>query len=734
MTLSIWRYAHLALAIVSSVFLLVLSITGVLLAYDAIEEKLPAYRTQEFNEISVSQVLNGLRNVYPEIVDLSVDHNGFVAIDAFNEEGESIKGYIDPVTGKILGPIKPKSSFIQWITALHRSLFLKETGRILVGVISFILLLITISGVILIIKRQQGVRHFFAKINKEYFSQYFHIVSGRILLIPIIMIALTGTYLFMMRMELLDTTEKKVTFPPVSVDADAPRLAIPDFPIFKEIMLKDVEKIEFPFMEDDPEEYFVIKTKAKNSIINQINGQVVEETQYATATVLDKLSLDLHTGRTNIIWAAILGIASLNIVFFIYTGFVITFKRSRTKIKNKYKDSEAEIIILVGSENGSTLYFANQIYKQLLADGKIAFIGEMNKYQCYPKADHLLLFTSTYGLGTAPSNAVHFDKLLEKYPQDHSVKFSVIGFGSDSYPDFCAYAFHIDQQLHKQSWAHSFLPVYTVNDKSAEQFTQWVQQWSEKSLMPLATAAALYNLKIDGLKKFTVVEKTCVSADNSTFKILLKPSDGLKFQSGDLLAIYPASDNRERFYSIGRKDGFIQLMVKLYTDGFGSSYLYQLEVGQKITARVMCNPNFHFPENTPKVAMIANGTGIAPFLGMVACNSKKTPICLYAGFRNNNSLTQHYKQFAAEYIRKDHLTKFEIALSREEKKQYVMDLLKKDVTYFIDLLENKGTIMICGSLNMQRDVEEILENMSLDKYNKPLSYYKNRKQILSDCY
>jgi sulfite reductase (NADPH) flavoprotein alpha-component len=64
-------------------------------------------------------------------------------------------------------------------------------------------MLISISGSILIIKRQQGVKHFFDKIKKDFFSQYFHVVSGRLLLIPVLVIAITGTYLFMIRFEFI---------------------------------------------------------------------------------------------------------------------------------------------------------------------------------------------------------------------------------------------------------------------------------------------------------------------------------------------------------------------------------------------------------------------------------------------------------------------------------------------------------------------------------------------------
>src|SRR5690606_25168186 len=150
----------------------------------------------------------------------------------------------------VLGEVKPQSDFIQWNIALHRSLFLKETGRIIVGVVSFLLFLITISGVILIAKRQQGLRNFFAninkdffsvffhvirgiflitisgviliakrqqglrnffaKINKDFFSQYFHVVSGRIFLIPVLILALTGTHLFMVRIGLVNGKSQTV--------------------------------------------------------------------------------------------------------------------------------------------------------------------------------------------------------------------------------------------------------------------------------------------------------------------------------------------------------------------------------------------------------------------------------------------------------------------------------------------------------------------------------------------
>ncbi|WP_138476983.1 PepSY domain-containing protein [Dyadobacter bucti] len=737
MTLSIWRFAHLALAFVSTLFLVILSVTGVILAYDAVNEKMPAYRIKDINSVNLAECIPALSKIYPEIIELSVDHNQFVTIDATNEEGEHVKAYIDPRDGRVLGQIVPKSDFIQWNISLHRSLFLKETGRIIVGVVSFLLLLIAISGVILIVKRQQGVRHFFAKINRDFFSQYFHVVSGRLFLVPILIIALTGTYLFMVRIGVMNQDEVElpgVDAPGVVQPAEPVALEKNKFPVFRQTKLADVEKIEFPLFEGDPEEFYILKLRDKTIRVNQIDGTIAGQTSYNDTVIFEKLSLDLHTGRTNILWAIVLGFSSLNILAFIYTGFVMTLKRTRTKIRNKFKAESAEIVVLAGTENGSTLFFANQIHQQLLADGKRSFISEMNQYKAYPQAQHLIVFTSTYGLGSPPANATHFTDLVQKISQQQDISFSVVGFGSKAYADFCEFAKDVDQLLEKQQWAKRHLNLYTVNDKSPEEFVRWVHAWSEKSLTALATAPALYTTKQVGLKNLKVVEKTLVSADNATFKIVLAPESPGVFQSGDLLAIYPAGDSRERFYSIGQNNGMVQLMVKLYENGLGSGYLYKLEVNSKLKARIMHNPGFHFPQKAGSVVMIANGTGIAPFLGMVMNNHANIPVRMYAGFRYDNQLTEQYRQFASFEIGQKRLESLNIAHSRGAEPQYVMDLIRTDAEYFTDLLRNRGVIMICGSLRMQKDVELLLDELCLSKNNQSLSFYKSRNQLMTDCY
>ncbi|KRB59687.1 PepSY domain-containing protein [Flavobacterium sp. Root186] len=727
MTLSFWRYAHLALALFSSIFLLLASVTGIILAVDAVQEKTLPYKAANFDKITLVETLPVLKKEYSGITELSVDYNQFVTLQAIDADGNDINAYIDPKTGKALGKPKKKSEFIQWVTGFHRSLFLHETGRFFVGVISFCLLLISISGFVLVLKRQRGIRNFFSKVIKEYFAQYYHVVLGRLALIPIFIIALTGTYLSLERFNFFMGEEKaKPVKTEFSVEAKKTS-------IFKTTLLSDVKKIEFPFT-DDPEEYYIIELKDREIEVNQVDGTLISEKRSPFTVQLSALSLDLHTGRINGIWAVILAIACINILFFLYSGFAITLKRRSSRIKNKFKANESKYILLVGSENGSSFRFANAILKQLIGHGKKAFIAELNSFTVYSKAEHIIVFSSTHGLGDAPSNGTKFKALLQKQNQEQKIKFSVVGFGSKSYPDFCGFAIEIDQILETQNWAERFLDLQTVNDKSAFEFVEWIKLWSAKTEIPLAATPSLYNHVPKGLQKLMVLDKTPISDTEHTFILTLRANSRTKFASGDLLAIYPANDSRERLYSIGNHSGNVQLVVKLHPNGLGSTFLNNLEIGDTIKARIINNKAFHFPSKAPKVAFISNGTGIAPFLGMIEQNSAKKEIQLYSGFRMETPTLQAYKKFAGIMIQKEHLDNFHVALSREAEHIYVMDLIKRDTAFFIDLLKQGGVIMICGSLAMQKDVETILNELCLVNGTATLLDYKNKGQLLTDCY
>ncbi|GAB4029511.1 PepSY domain-containing protein [Spirosoma jeollabukense] len=731
MTISVWRYSHLALAVSSFLLLTLASITGILLAFEPISQKLQPYRVDNFSQLTLAQTLPVLKKNYAEISALSVDANHFVQIKGSDADGKNLTAYIDPQTGKMLGTPAPQHEFFQWVTALHRSLFLHEAGRFFIGLTAFLLLLITVSGTMLVIQRQRGVKRFFTRIVRDNFAQYYHVVLGRLSLIPIFVIALSGTYLSLARFGLVG--EEKIT-PKIDFDAiqSKPERKLTDFAIFKQTKLAEVQSIEFPFSED-VEDYYTLKLKDRELTVNQLTGDILSENRYPTAVLLTSLSLDLHTGRSSAIWAIILSIASGNILFFIYSGFAITWKRRANRVKNNYTANESRFIILVGSENGSTFRFAQTIHQQLLRQGEKSYLTEFNNYTVFPKAEYLIALTATYGLGDAPTNAKRFGTLLEKYPQPQPVRYSVIGFGSHAYPDFCKFAFEVNHLLSRQSWATPLVDIHTVNDKSPDEFGLWAEAWSQQTDLPMTVSTEALKAPAPLLDTLTVTDNTGTAQSDGTFLIRLQPTRRKAVTSGDLLAIYPANDHRERLYSIGLLDKELQLSVRLHPGGLGSGFLHSLTPGETIHARIVNNDHFHFPKKAPVVVMIANGTGIAPFLGMISQNQQQKPCHLYCGFRQRASF-DIYEEFLEESRAAQQLTNLHVAYSREGDKQYVSDLLSRDADFIANTLMMKGVLMICGSLAMQKDVINLLETICQTKLGKPVSAYQSHSQILMDCY
>lgn len=731
MTISVWRYSHLVLAVSSFLFIALASITGIILSFQPITEKMQSHQVAHFDQLNLAQVIPVLKANFTDISEVTIDANHFVLVKGTSTDGKSGQYYVNPETGKALAKVGQKNEFFQWVTTLHRSLFLHETGRFFVGLTSFLLLLIAISGTILIIQRQRSFKRFFAKIARDNFAQYYHVVLGRLLLVPILMIALTGTFLSLKRFEIIK--EQKVTH---QIDFDAlrskPQLKLSDFEVFKQIPLSVVQSIEFPFSED-VEDYFLLKLSDKEMTVNQLTGDVLTEKAYDRATLLNNLSLDLHTGRANIIWALVLAIAAGNILFFIYSGFVMTLKRRANRIKNKWKADQCEFILLVGSENGATFSFANAIHQQLIRNGKTAYLTELNNYQVFPKAKHLLVFTATYGLGEAPTNATKFKKLISEFKQPHVIDFSVVGFGSHAYPDFCKFAHEVNNLLSQQSWANPLLEIHTVNDKSPAEFSLWANLWAQKNDLSLTPLSNLIDRQPMRMKTFTVVAQTKSVQDETAFLIRLRSKSKNGFTSGDLLAIYPANDHRERLYSIGKVKGEIQLSVKLHHDGLGSNYLHNLEPGATLKAGVVSNVHFHFPKQAKSIIMISNGTGIAPFLGMLDQNTKGRECHLYCGFRSKKSFELYEVQIQENTVAKK-LSQVNVAYSREGDKHYVKDLLARDSGFIYTTLKQGGVLMICGSLSMQNNVISLLEDLCQEHENRGISYYQSNGQVLMDCY
>ena len=165
------RYIHLTLAIIASLFFALAAVTGAIIGLNNIDRQYPSYRAEHLDQITLAQSIAGVREAYQEVNSLTIDPRGFAVIKATDKEGKEVNAHIDPLTGKVLGKVEERSAFVKFMISLHRSLELKNVGRIIMGFIALCLVFSVLSGLMLIFKKQNGASYFFKKTIKDGFSR-----------------------------------------------------------------------------------------------------------------------------------------------------------------------------------------------------------------------------------------------------------------------------------------------------------------------------------------------------------------------------------------------------------------------------------------------------------------------------------------------------------------------------------------------------------------------------------
>lgn len=475
MILSIWRFCHFSLAAVASLFLIIASLTGAILAFEPITDSLKNYSINNLNEISLKETLNVLDKKFKEVYEIQITNEDFVSAKVLTFSNQTEEVYLNPINGETLEKIKPKSKFFSFFTNLHRSLFFKKIGRVFVGIISFILSLITLTGLMLLIQRQGGILKIFKKIKENNFSEKYHVVFSRIFALPIFLIAISGAYLTFDRFMIGDLQ--------TSISFEEEILSENKYLKFDLIALNKVKKVVYPFSRSESD-YYTIELSDRSVMVNQYNNRIHSQSFYPFSYFTKEWFYNLHTGKGNLLLSIILFVSSISILFFIFTGFKISTKSILRKLNIKYLSSEkdSKYIILVGSEKGNTFEFAKFLSTQILSFGEKVIIKPLNSYKIYNQAETLIILTSTYGEGDPPSNANDFVSRFKKFNQPYKIMYSIIGFGSLKYPKFCAFATKIDRMIRPLDNFEKIVPLMKVNRRSVEEFNKWIKMWNSSKL------------------------------------------------------------------------------------------------------------------------------------------------------------------------------------------------------------------------------------------------------------
>lgn len=458
------RAIHFLLAISSALFLFLASITGAYLGGVAFYNRFQSTSFNELETVSLEETISNVKAHFTETYGIKKTPSDQIIVQGVYQD-EFDDFYVNPFSGKPIEKVKNPSAFYDAVLALHRSLFLKKTGRFIVGFVSLLLVLLAFTGFLLVLKRRGGFFSLFKPITENNRHRKAHIILGQWMFLPVVLLGLTGVYLSAERFiapSLLD--DKSTAFVGQKIDLSS-------------VPLSDLVQLDFPFG-DDPTGEFRLKEKQRTVVFQQGDGTLVAYKTSRLAMRLKAFSFFLHTGQGNAGIAFLLVITVLAIVYFIFSGLKVASKTNWLLLKPKWSAKKKQpILLLYGSETGTTLGFAKRFKKRVKSELGISLaIARLNDFKSYPELQKTIILTSTYGEGEPPSNARLFLKKMATFESNHTIEFSVLGLGSKSYPKFCQFAKDIQFTLDAHPQFKEIAPLYLINNQSEKAFEDWMQR------------------------------------------------------------------------------------------------------------------------------------------------------------------------------------------------------------------------------------------------------------------
>ncbi|MGE0012239.1 MAG: PepSY domain-containing protein [Azoarcus sp.] len=711
-----WKAIHRWLGLTVGTLAVVLGVTGAILAVDPVQQAWQAPAAP--GDLPVATLVERVTRTVPGAEEIRHLPSGAIVVFSFAGD-QPQASYVDPADGRVLGAWQP-SVLPRWVKNLHRSLLLGDTGRWGAAGIALTMLLLCVSAVVLLLRRMGGWRRLAARVRGS-LAQRIHVVVGRVVLGVLCLTSLTALTMSASTLELvaLDTrTEPAV----LSVAAGKPALPGAQLAALQGIAVQDLRKLNLPSA-SDPEDVWAVATAQGQAWIDRYSGQMLAWQDATLAQRVYDLAVVLHTGESAWPWAVVLGLAGASVLLFWLSGIVMWWqaRRETPRIMGNIPLAQADVLIFVASEGGSTWGFAQALQDALSQCGHRVHTSGLENFHTTAATRQVFVLAATYGEGQAPTHASHALEHIAKLGTNTSaVPVTVLGFGDRQFPTFCAFAEALDQALRAQGWP-ALLPLERIHQQSGQQFARWGLALAQALGEPLVLD---YVPRLPPTTALTLIARQDYPGVTGQAAAILRftwPAQGLgerlrglglaRFAAGDLVGVVPPGSAVPRYYSLasGWEDGFLEICVRQMPDGLCSTHLLGLKAGDSIVAFIRSNPGFALPRTRRPVLLIAAGTGVSPLAGFIRRNDKRRPMHLYFGGRDP-ARDFYFGPEIQRWLGEGRLATLQTVFSRvPDGGGYVQDALRRDAERVRGLMAQGAIVRVCGSRAMARGVAEALD-------------------------
>ena len=717
------RKLHSLLGLWVAVLAVVLALSGAILSLDPALER-QSNTLAANGQTSVAVLAGRVAQHYPGVEQIQRTPSGSVIV-YYRRDGQTGVDHVDPQTGQGIAP-HTGSPLPRWMKKLHRSWLLDTPGRVVSGLTALAMLVLSVTGTVLLVRRVGGWRHLADPLRGN-LVQRWHTQVGRVVVLGLLLSALTGVYLSAATFALVpDGMQDDPDFP--SAVSGGPAAPVTALPALVATDLNHLRELVYP-NPGDLSDVYSLATDQGEGYVDQSTGELLSYLPHGGFRQTYELIYQLHTGEGLWWLGLLLGVCALSVPVLSATGALTWWDRrqSMPRIVDNSTAHAADTVILVGSENNSTWGFANTLHEALHKTGLRVHTTAMNQLATeYPQAERFFILTATYGDGDAPSSANQFLARLGQLKSPSKATFAVLGFGDRQFPQFCKFAYDVEAALLAKGWQR-LMDIDTIDRQSGQAFTRW-----GNAVGPLIgqDLNLVHTPKRPRTDAFTLTERDdygeAVQAPTSILRFAAVPAQGLKgslarlfggaglphFEVGDLLGVVPPGSAIPRFYSLASKsgDGFLEICVRKLPGGLCSEFLHGLQLGGRMEGFIQLHPDFRPVAGKAPVILIGAGTGIGPLAGFIRNNTGQHPMYLYWGGRDPAS-DFLYKPELDTYLADGRLTGLHAAFSRVKEGAHVQDRVLEDAEQLRQLLEQGGQVLVCGGRAMAKNIAQALDEV-----------------------
>ena len=733
-----WKVIHRWLGLTVGTLAVVLGVTGAMLAIDPVQQAGQAPVAP--GDLPVAALVERVTRTVPDAEEIRRLPSGAIVVFSFAGD-QPQASYVDPADGRVLGAWQA-SALPRWVKNLHRSLLLGDAGRWGAAGIALTMGLLCVSALVLLLRRMGGWRRLAGRVRGS-LAQRIHVVTGRVVLAVLCLTSLTALTMSASTLGLveLDTRAEPEVLSVLTGKPDFPGAQLAPL---QSLALQDLRKLNFPGA-TDPEDTWKVATDQGQGWIDRYSGQMLAWQDATLAQRVYDLAVVLHTGETAWPWAVVLGLVGASVLLFWLSGVVIWWqaRRQAPRITGNTPLAQADVLIFVASEGGSTWGFAQTLQDALSQRGHRVHTSALENFRTTPATRQVFVLAATYGEGQAPA---HANNALERIAKLNAsaVPVTVLGFGDRQFPAFCAYAKALEQTLRAQGWPE-LLPLECIHQQSGQQFARWgvalAQALGEPLVLehvprvpPTATLTLMARQDYCSVTgQATAILRFAWPAQGPGAR--LRGSGLARFAAGDLVGIVPPGSAVPRYYSLasGWEDGFVEICVRQMPGGLCSTHLLGLQKGDSVTAFIRPNPGFALPRTRRPALLIGAGTGVAPLAGFIRRNDRHSPMHLYFGGRDP-ARDFYFGPDIQRWLSEGRLATLQTAFSRvPDGGGYVQDALRRDAERVRGLVAQGAIVRVCGSRAMAQGVAETLDEV-LAPLQLSVSTLKAKERYAEDVF